>query len=99
MRKGETCVCYLQGALQANQPRTSRHLAYLKKAGLVEARREGKWMYYGLKKTDRKVERILGEVFAQLDDDPRLRDDMKRLEKICCSPSRYGFATPTSKAA
>src|SRR4051794_37832610 len=49
MKDGELCVCFLQGVLQTNQPKVSRHLAYMRKAGLVEARREGKWMYYRLK--------------------------------------------------
>jgi ArsR family transcriptional regulator, arsenate/arsenite/antimonite-responsive transcriptional repressor len=43
---GEVCVCHLATCLQMVQPRVSRHLAYLKRAGLVTARRHGKWMYY-----------------------------------------------------
>jgi DNA-binding transcriptional ArsR family regulator len=50
MKGGEICVCHLQGVLQTNQPKISRHLAYLRKAGLVEARRDGKWTHYRLKK-------------------------------------------------
>jgi DNA-binding transcriptional ArsR family regulator len=45
---GETCVCELTDAFHIVQPKVSRHLARLKRAGLVEARREGKWMYYRL---------------------------------------------------
>ena len=44
MKDGEVCVCHLQGVLKTNQPKISRHLAYLRRAGLVEARRDGKWM-------------------------------------------------------
>src|SRR5947208_8739665 len=43
---GETCVCELTDTLRLVQPKVSRHLAHLKRAGLVEARRDGKWMYY-----------------------------------------------------
>src|SRR6266849_5469624 len=43
---GETCVCDLTDTLRVVQPKVSRHLARLKRAGLVEARREGKWMHY-----------------------------------------------------
>ena len=99
MRKGETCVCYLQEVLQTNQPKTSRHLAYLRKAGLVEVRREGKWVYYSLKQLDTSAERILKELFKQLDSEAQIRVDTKRLEKICCSPSRFGLPSPSENAA
>ncbi len=45
---GEKCVCKLFKDLKLPQPKTSRHLAYLKKAGLVTARKEGLWKYYSL---------------------------------------------------
>ena len=48
LRNGEVCVCHLQGSLRLPQPTISRHLAYLRRAGLVAARREGVWMHYGL---------------------------------------------------
>lgn len=48
LRDGEVCVCHLQGSLRLPQPTISRHLAYLRKARLVEARRDGVWMHYRL---------------------------------------------------
>ncbi len=45
---GEVCVCHIHQALKISQPKTSRHLAYLRRAGLVDARREGLWMHYQL---------------------------------------------------
>ena len=42
----EICVCYLVEILGSPQPKISRHLAYLRSAGIVNARREGKWMHY-----------------------------------------------------
>jgi ArsR family transcriptional regulator len=48
LRDGEVCVCHIQGGLRLPQPTVSRHLAYLRKSGLVEARREGVWMHYRL---------------------------------------------------
>ena len=42
----EVCVCYFVEILRQSQPKISRHLAYLRKAGIVAARREGKWMHY-----------------------------------------------------
>jgi ArsR family transcriptional regulator len=48
LRGGETCVCDLVRVLRVPQPKVSRHLAYLKRAGLVTARKEGYWMHYSL---------------------------------------------------
>jgi ArsR family transcriptional regulator len=45
---GEVCVCHIHESLRIPQPKASRHLAYLRKAGLVAARREGLWMHYRL---------------------------------------------------
>jgi ArsR family transcriptional regulator len=42
----EVCVCHIHAALDSPQPTVSRHLAYLRRNGLVEARREGVWMHY-----------------------------------------------------
>ena len=58
MQGGEVCVCHLQEALQTNQPKISRHLAYLKRAGLVEVRRDGKWMHYRLSRLEAGAEGI-----------------------------------------
>lgn len=44
--KGEICVCQIQVALGISQTKVSRHLTVLRHAGLVNARREGQWMYY-----------------------------------------------------
>jgi ArsR family transcriptional regulator len=44
--EGEICVCHIHASLDVPQPTASRHLAYLKKSGLVEARRDGIWMHY-----------------------------------------------------
>lgn len=45
---GPLCVCHLQQALQEPQVKISKHLGYLRRHGLVEARRRGKWMIYRL---------------------------------------------------
>ena len=50
LRDGEICVCHIHASLDVPQPTASRHLAYLRKAGLVEARRDGVWMHYKLAK-------------------------------------------------
>ena len=52
---GEICVCHIHASLDVPQPTASRHLAYLRKSGLVEARREGIWMHYRLAPQDNPV--------------------------------------------
>ena len=48
LKDGEVCVCHLHASLGVPQPTASRHLAYLRRVGLVRARREGIWMHYSL---------------------------------------------------
>src|SRR5687767_5306843 len=55
LRDGEVCVCHIHASLDVPQPTASRHLAYLRKSGLVEARREGIWMHYRLATLDNPV--------------------------------------------
>lgn len=55
LRDGEICVCHIHASLDVPQPTASRHLAYLRKAGLVDARREGIWMHYRLTPLDNPV--------------------------------------------
>src|SRR5690606_3861448 len=45
---GEVCVCHIHGSLKIRQPKASRHLAYLRRMGLVATRREGLWVHYRL---------------------------------------------------
>jgi ArsR family transcriptional regulator, arsenate/arsenite/antimonite-responsive transcriptional repressor len=48
LKDGEVCVCHIHASLGVPQPTASRHLAYLRRAGLVRARREGSWMHYSI---------------------------------------------------
>ena len=50
MNGREVCVCYFVEILKQSQPKVSRHLAYLRRAGIVRARREGKWMHYSMER-------------------------------------------------
>lgn len=80
----EVCVCYLQEVLGTSQPKVSRHLAYLRQAGLVTARRDGKWMHYRLRKLDAHRQKILAQTLAGLRTDPQIRADRKALGQGCC---------------
>jgi len=92
IKGGEVCVCYLQEVLQTNQPKISRHLAYLKRAGLVEARREGKWMHYRLKKLGTELEKTLSTTLKHLQKEPQIRKDAQRFKQVVCCPERYGIS-------
>lgn len=83
----EVCVCFFVEVLKTNQPKISRHLAYLKRAGVVAARREGKWMHYRLVEPgDPHAARIFREVRSWLENNSAMMTDRARLRKICCAP-------------
>lgn len=87
MRDGEVCVCFFAEALGTNNPKISRHLAYLKRTGLVSARRDGKWMHYSLKKpTDPNAREIVDSVMKTLESDVDMKQDRETLVNVCCSP-------------
>ncbi|MDX6575339.1 MAG: ArsR family transcriptional regulator, arsenate/arsenite/antimonite-responsive transcriptional [Blastocatellia bacterium] len=84
----EVCVCFLVVILKISQPKISRHLAYLRRAGMVTARREGKWMHYRLTEPpDEHAARIFREVRAALSEHPELQRDREKLMQVCCAPS------------
>ena len=87
MRDDEVCVCFLVEILKTNQPKISRHLAYMRRAGIVAARREGNWMHYRIvTPPDADAARVLEETRAWLANDPEMQKDRERLVKICCAP-------------
>lgn len=82
----EVCVCYFVEVLNTSQPKISRHLAYLRRAGVVAARREGKWMHYRLTEPpDEHAARIFREVRVSLAEHPELQRDREKLLKVCCA--------------
>src|SRR6201986_4867242 len=62
---GEVCVCHIHESLRIPQPKASRHLAYLRRAGLVETRREGLWIHYRLAVSSEPILRIVQQAVAQ----------------------------------
>ncbi len=87
MGDDEICVCYFVEALRISQPKISRHLAYLRRAGVVAARREGKWMHYRVAlPADERARKVLRETRAWLAEDKRMQRDRERLTKLCCAP-------------
>jgi len=82
----EVCVCHLADALGLPQPLISQHLAALRRAGIVEARREGKWMHYRLALPPHAgAADILQRTLASVQSDKAMKAERSALEKACCS--------------
>src|ERR1700759_2420468 len=80
MEGKEVCVCYFVEILGQSQPKISRHLAYLRRAGIVTARREGKWMHYKIVVPKHAgASRILSETLSVLGQDKAMEADLRRL--------------------
>jgi ArsR family transcriptional regulator len=87
MSEQEICVCYFIEVIGAPQPKISRHLAYLRRTGLVAARREGKWMHYRLTVPgDLHAAAILKTTLEALKKNPDMQRDCERLNRACCGP-------------
>ena len=99
---GEVCVCHIHESLKIPQPKASLHLAYLRRAGLVEARREGLWMHYRLATlADPVMATVSAAVRHALTHVDSLHNDIDRLKKRtgCCELSARATATSTRCAA
>jgi ArsR family transcriptional regulator len=85
----EVCVCYFVEILRQGQPKISRHLAYLRRAGIVSARREGKWMHYRITPpTDTSAASILNATLASFGSDKKMQADRSKLDRACCAPQK-----------
>jgi len=85
LRAGELCVCYFVELLGESQPKISRHLAYLRRAGVVHARRDGKWIHYSLARpADPAVAGVLESTLSALERDRQMQKDRIALERVCC---------------
>ena len=88
MRDGEVCVCLFAGTLGTNNPKISRHLSYLKRAGLVTGRRDGKWMHYSMQRPkDQKAAEVFDATMKMLENDKQMQRDRRLLADFCCSPN------------
>jgi ArsR family transcriptional regulator len=97
----EVCVCHMHDTLDLPQPTVSRHLAYLRKSGLVEARRDGVWMHYQVSRSLSPVVRgIVGAAIEALQRVPAANQDRRQFQRAfgqlyvldspaggaCCAP-------------
>jgi ArsR family transcriptional regulator len=92
MGKQEICVCYFVEILGSPQPKISRHLAYLRSAGIISARREGRWIHYRIVMPPHiGASMILRQTLDWLKEDKAMQADRARLSKACCSPKKYAL--------
>jgi len=83
----EVCVCYFVQVLRQSQPKISRHLAYLRNAGIVAARREGKWMHYSIRPLpDPVAAAVLAAVLAAFQNDKLMQADRAELARARSAP-------------
>ena len=88
LRDGEVCTCFFADTLETNDPKISRHLAYLKRAGLVKGRRDGKWVHYSLiEPKDPAAREVFNSTLKLLGSDKSMQNDRKRLVDVCCAPA------------
>src|SRR5213593_2124309 len=99
---GEVCVCDIHESLRIPQPKASRHLAYLRRSGLVETRRDGLWIHYRLGKlVDPVMAAIVDAVRHGLTHVDTVHRDAERLQKRtgCCVPTPRDVAGVVSCCA
>ena len=86
MNGHEVCVCDFVAILKQSQPKISRHLAYLRRAGIVAARRDGRWMHYRIVlPPEAGVAEILRTTLAALARDSAMQSDLDRFGKAGCT--------------
>jgi ArsR family transcriptional regulator len=103
----EVCVCHLHDSLGLPQPTVSRHLAYLRRTGLVDARRDGVWMHYQVAKSlEPRLRTIVAAAVAALGDVATTTEDRRQFQRsfgrlyvidtpaggTCCAPRGTGHA-------
>jgi ArsR family transcriptional regulator len=90
----ELCVCHIHDSLGLPQPTVSRHLAYLRRAGLVDVRRDGVWMHYQIARSlDPEIQTVLNASVEALTSVPTTADDRKQFQRAF--GQLYVVSTPT----
>jgi len=97
LQDGEVCVCHIHDSLRIPQSKTSRHLAYLRKAGVVSGEKRGLWVYYRIaQQTSGVAQALLDAARHSATHVTTMRRDAQRLEGEtgCCMPVHSGDGLP-----
>jgi ArsR family transcriptional regulator len=90
----EVCVCHIHDSLGLPQPTVSRHLAYLRRSGLVDVRRDGVWMHYRIARSlDPAAQAVVNGAVEALARVPTTADDRKQFQRAF--GQLYVMSTPT----
>src|SRR5947209_17592313 len=84
LRAGELCACQITELFELAPSTMSKHLSILYQAGLVESRKNGRWIFFRLPdgKAPAVVKRAIDWIGKAAEDQPQVREDIKRLNKI-----------------
>jgi ArsR family transcriptional regulator len=101
IHRGELCVCDIEAVMGFTQTKVSRHLAYLRRAQLVHARRKGLWMLYTIASPRTAGQKEALAFLARiLNEHPVARKDLRtldaRMQKGCCAASTLTDGTLTA---
>ena len=93
LQGGEVCVCHIHDSLRIPQPKASRHLAYLRRAGVVETDKRGLWVYYRLAPQPAVAQTLLDAARHCVAHLTTAQQDAKRLEREvgCCLPAAHAL--------
>jgi len=87
--EGEVCVCELTQAVRESQPKMSRHLAFMREAGVVKARRQGTWMHYRIDPDAPDwARKIIDSTFRQLQNLRPFQNDIRRFTRMSNQPAK-----------
>ena len=93
----EVCVCHIHDSLELPQPTVSRHLAYLRRSGLVDVRRDGVWMHYRVARSlAPTVQAVLNAAVEALTSVRTTEEDRKQFQRAF--GQLYVMSTPTGGA-
>lgn len=85
LKDGELCVCQLVAFIDLANATVSKHLLVLRNAGLIESRKEGRWMYYRIAQSlDSTRKAALKWAFTSWEESPKAKSDAQTLKKVCC---------------
>lgn len=84
LTEGELCACQIIELLTLAPSTVSKHMSILRQAGLVEARKQGRWMHYSLagKNASKESQQVIRWVISNLENDPKIVEDRKRLQNL-----------------
>jgi len=101
LERGAMCVCQVQAVLELAPSTVSKHLAILRSAGLVDDRRDGKWIRYGIASASRNphAQAVLALLRGRLDTEPRIEADRRRLRQVMRVPLTRLCDLPSTRAA